>query len=99
MIRGVDWQWEDQDGGNGRRGKVTEIQDSRCPEGATCVWAGNAAVVARVGGETVTLNTNSTAGPSSVVLSSGQTLLITGVEPRPTVAEPFPTQRVQLSLP
>jgi hypothetical protein len=24
--RGVDWQWEDQDGGNGRRGKVTEVQ-------------------------------------------------------------------------
>ena len=25
VVRGVDWQWEDQDGGNGRRGKVTEI--------------------------------------------------------------------------
>ena len=22
VVRGVDWQWEDQDGGNGRRGKV-----------------------------------------------------------------------------
>ena len=28
VIRGVDWQWDDQDGGNGRRGKVTEIQVS-----------------------------------------------------------------------
>ena len=28
VIRGVDWQWEEQDGGNGRRGKVTEIQVS-----------------------------------------------------------------------
>jgi len=28
VVRGVDWQWEDQDGGNGRRGKVTEIQVS-----------------------------------------------------------------------
>ncbi|CAD5112184.1 DgyrCDS1418 [Dimorphilus gyrociliatus] len=27
VVRGVDWQWEDQDGGNGRRGKVSEIQD------------------------------------------------------------------------
>ncbi|VVD01744.1 unnamed protein product [Leptidea sinapis] len=27
VVRGVDWQWEDQDGGNGRRGKVNEIQD------------------------------------------------------------------------
>ena len=26
VVRGVDWQWEDQDGGNARRGKVTEIQ-------------------------------------------------------------------------
>lgn len=26
VVRGVDWQWEDQDGGNGRRGKATEIQ-------------------------------------------------------------------------
>lgn len=31
VVRGVDWQWEDQDGGNGRRGKLTEIQD----------WSGN----------------------------------------------------------
>ena len=27
VVRGVDWQWEDQDGGNGRKGKATEIQD------------------------------------------------------------------------
>ncbi|KAF6027626.1 MIB1 [Bugula neritina] len=27
VVRGVDWQWDDQDGGNGKRGKVTEIQD------------------------------------------------------------------------
>ena len=27
VVRGVDWQWEDQDGGPGRRGKVSEIQD------------------------------------------------------------------------
>ncbi len=33
VVRGVDWQWEDQDGGAGRRGKVTDIQDwsSNCP--------------------------------------------------------------------
>ena len=27
VVRGVDWQWEDQDGGSGRKGKVTDIQD------------------------------------------------------------------------
>jgi len=26
VVRGVDWQWEDQDGGNGRRGKVKTKQ-------------------------------------------------------------------------
>lgn len=25
VVRGVDWQWEDQDGGNGRRGKVPHL--------------------------------------------------------------------------
>ncbi|EAT48303.1 AAEL000648-PA [Aedes aegypti] len=27
VVRGVDWQWEDQDGGNGLREKVNVIQD------------------------------------------------------------------------
>ncbi|XP_062507383.1 E3 ubiquitin-protein ligase MIB1-like isoform X2 [Corticium candelabrum] len=27
VVRGVDWQWEDQDGGHGRKGRVTEVQD------------------------------------------------------------------------
>ncbi len=33
VVRGVDWHWEDQDGGPGRRGKVTDIQDwsANCP--------------------------------------------------------------------
>ena len=26
VVRGVDWQWEDQDGSSGLRGKVTEVQ-------------------------------------------------------------------------
>jgi len=36
VVRGVDWQWEDQDGGNGRRGKVTEIQVRKMH--CWCVW-------------------------------------------------------------
>lgn len=27
VVRGVDWQWEDQDGGNGRRGKVGSLKE------------------------------------------------------------------------
>lgn len=26
VVRGVDWQWEDQDGGNLKRGKIIEIK-------------------------------------------------------------------------
>lgn len=45
VVRGVDWQWEDQDGGNGRRGKVTEIQDwsAASPRSAAYVLWDNAA--------------------------------------------------------
>ena len=54
MIRGVDWQWEDQDGGNGRRGKVTEIQDwsAASPRSAGYViWDTSAKNLYRVGFE------------------------------------------------
>ena len=54
MIRGVDWQWEDQDGGNGRRGKVTEVQDwsAASPRSAAYViWDTGAKNLYRVGFE------------------------------------------------
>lgn len=35
VVRGVDWQWEDQDGGNGRRGKVG-LETSADPSLGTC---------------------------------------------------------------
>uniref|UniRef100_A0A4W6BZ90 RING-type E3 ubiquitin transferase n=1 Tax=Lates calcarifer TaxID=8187 RepID=A0A4W6BZ90_LATCA len=54
VVRGVDWQWEDQDGGNGRRGKVTEIQDwsAASPHSAAYVlWDNGAKNLYRVGFE------------------------------------------------
>uniref|UniRef100_A0A182J119 RING-type E3 ubiquitin transferase n=1 Tax=Anopheles atroparvus TaxID=41427 RepID=A0A182J119_ANOAO len=54
VVRGVDWQWEDQDGGNGRRGKVNEIQDwsSASPRSAAyVVWDNGAKNLYRVGFE------------------------------------------------
>ncbi|XP_013779366.1 E3 ubiquitin-protein ligase MIB1-like, partial [Limulus polyphemus] len=54
VVRGVDWQWEDQDGGNGRRGKVTEIQDwsAASPRSAAYViWDNGAKNLYRVGFE------------------------------------------------
>lgn len=54
VVRGVDWQWEDQDGGNGRRGKVIEIQDwaASSPRSAAYVcWDNGAKNLYRVGYE------------------------------------------------
>uniref|UniRef100_A0A8C4R8F4 RING-type E3 ubiquitin transferase n=1 Tax=Eptatretus burgeri TaxID=7764 RepID=A0A8C4R8F4_EPTBU len=54
VVRGVDWQWEDQDGGSGRRGKVTEIQDwsAASPRSAAYVlWDNGAKNLYRVGFE------------------------------------------------
>jgi len=54
VIRGVDWQWECQDGEPGRRGKITEIQDwsASSPRSAAYVlWDGGAKNLYRVGFE------------------------------------------------
>lgn len=54
VVRGVDWQWEDQDGGNGRRGKVNEIQDwaATSPRSAAYIaWDNGAKNLYRVGYE------------------------------------------------
>lgn len=54
VVRGVDWQWEDQDGGVGRRGKVNEIQDwsAASPRSAAyVVWDNGAKNLYRVGFE------------------------------------------------
>ena len=54
VVRGVDWEWEDQDGGSSRRGKVTEIQDwsSTSPRSAAYVlWDNGAKNLYRVGYE------------------------------------------------
>lgn len=50
----VDWQWEDQDGGNHRRGKVNEVQDwsAASPRSAAyVVWDNGAKNLYRVGFE------------------------------------------------
>lgn len=54
FILQVDWQWEDQDGGNGRRGKVNEVQDwsAASPRSAAyIVWDNGAKNLYRVGFE------------------------------------------------
>uniref|UniRef100_A0A914X811 RING-type E3 ubiquitin transferase n=1 Tax=Plectus sambesii TaxID=2011161 RepID=A0A914X811_9BILA len=54
VVRGVDWHWEEQDGGPGRRGKVTDIQDwsANCPRSAAYViWDNGSKNLYRVGFE------------------------------------------------
>lgn len=54
VVRGIDWQWEDQDGGNSRRGKVNEVQDwsAGSPRSAAyVVWDNGAKNLYRVGFE------------------------------------------------
>uniref|UniRef100_A0A023F2T6 RING-type E3 ubiquitin transferase n=2 Tax=Triatoma infestans TaxID=30076 RepID=A0A023F2T6_TRIIF len=54
VVRGVDWQWEDQDGGNGRRGKVNDVQDwsATSPRSAAyVVWDNGSKNLYRVGFE------------------------------------------------
>ncbi|CAG0916950.1 unnamed protein product [Notodromas monacha] len=54
VIRGVDWWWDNQDGGPGRRGKVTEIQDwsAASPRSAAYVlWDSGTKNLYRVGFE------------------------------------------------
>ena len=61
--------------------------DSRCPTGVTCVWAGNAAVRLWVstgrGGNTLTLNTNKGPSLADEAQYRGYKLKLVGLSPYP----------------
>ena len=59
VMRGVDWQWDEQDGGETRRGKVTEIKDwnANCPRSAAyVVWDNGNKNLYRCGFEGMVIN-------------------------------------------
>jgi hypothetical protein len=65
--------------------KVVSVEDSRCPTGTRCVWAGNAKVRVRVtnargAAQTFDLNTN--LQPKSITFA-GYEIRLTDVNPRP----------------
>lgn len=67
-------------------------EDSRCPMGVMCIWAGNAVV--RVGlrlgmGPTVPYDLNSTLDPKSVIFG-GYRVTLVGLAPIPAVDTPIP---------
>ena len=52
VTRGVDWQWDDQDGGRGRKGKLTSGEDwsaSSPRSAASIVWDSGLRNMYRVG--------------------------------------------------
>jgi hypothetical protein len=60
-----------------------DVSDSRCPATVSCIWAGDAAVrLDEQNGESVTLHTNSSAGPQSARLG-GLVITLERVEPEP----------------
>lgn len=77
---------------------VTEVVDSRCPQGAACMWAGDAAVSVQVGTDTVVLHSNPSVGPATAVLSGGQTLVLNDVVPHPSVDGSTASVRVLLAV-
>lgn len=72
----MDWQWEDQDGGNCRRGKVNEIQDwsAASPRSAAyVVWDNGAKNLYRVGFEGMAdLKVKRKQGAMSVIVILGK---------------------------
>lgn len=66
---------------------ISVTADSRCPMGAQCIWAGDAAVTFLVGGaQQVTLHTNEGA---STVFIAGCRLTLISLSPYPNVSTPI----------
>jgi hypothetical protein len=73
---------------------VAVREDSRCPEGVQCVWAGNARVAvrfSRAGGKLLTIELNTASDPREVTYMN-YTIKLTNLAPRP-VAEGQPKPR------
>jgi hypothetical protein len=67
---------------------VTVSEDSRCPIGALCIWAGNAAVVIKIVDVMDTLNTN--LNPKEIFYNSYKITLLK-LSPYPQIGVPRDT--------
>jgi len=76
---------------------VTEVNDSRCPKGAQCMWAGDAAVTVSVGGETLELHSNPERGAAQASTAAGATLVLEDVVPYPDIT-PAPADSIRVRL-
>ena len=73
----------------------TLVEDSRCPEGTNCVWAGNAKVVITVMGTDATLNTN---GSPREVSLSGYKIQLLDVSPHPKLNQQQAPETYSINL-
>ena len=68
------------------------VEDSRCPTGVQCIWAGNGKVsvkLSKAGGESVSVELNTSAGPQSSTYQ--------GYEVRLLSLDPYPKDGVKIS--
>lgn len=74
-------------------------EDSRCPSGVQCAWAGDAAVELRVdgGGEPAVIVLHTTLEPRSTA-AAGLRLTLLRLEPQPRAGEPIPVGDYEASL-
>ena len=81
----------------GARISFTDVDDSRCPKGVACVWAGDAAVRLESGAESVVLHTNGTVGAATSKLA-GATVTLTEVRPEPVASNPAKKTDYEITL-
>jgi len=79
------------------------LEDSRCPENARCMWAGNARVELHVGvegeaGESLVLNTHGGEALPSTGCAGGLELELFGLRPYPSTEGPPPADRYVATL-
>ena len=71
------------------------IEDSRCPEGALCVWEGNAKVAIEISQNEYFLNT--TLEPKEIIYGEFKVKLVS-VSPHPKINEQIATKDYKINL-
>jgi len=69
---------------------VAVREDSRCPEGVQCIWAGSARLalrLSRAGAKAATVELNTGVEPREITYAN-HTIKLTGLAPRPTQDQP-----------
>jgi len=80
--------------------KVQSVSDSRCPSGATCVWAGNGAVVIKVAKKNkkqVVATLNTSTEPKEITYRGFKIKLI-ALSPYPKINQPIDPKNYEATI-